>query len=203
MQESNTQRRTSFAVNLLYDLKEIYSRLDEASRDIEKCSGSFYEKMFLAGKTEIRDELDKYNANIEKIKKLNQEITEAINAWYEFTKSGHELKKLFFPLRFFIRKMQLKKNIKKLNEGISGATIANRFVREYLINWEHELELEAVQEIKQGSEYTAYEDLVNKKDMLITELKYLLPTIPGICPAELDLRNIDSLIERLLKLPAA
>lgn len=85
----------------------------------------------------------------------------------------------------------------------AALTIENRFIMEKLTNWEHQLEIKAMQLIKGESSFTHYEELAKKKEAIINELKYLLPTLSELCPIELDINNIDCLIERISKSPAA
>jgi hypothetical protein len=100
-------------------------------------------------------------------------------------------------------KKKLKNTITKLNEEISSLSIENRFIREKIINWEQELSVRALHQIREGEDFHNYEELIRKKDNIILELKYLLPTIPGIIPIEFDLNNIDKIIDKISKMVAA
>lgn len=205
MQANNTENtRASFAIELLKGLKDICSKIKETSSEIQNSSGKFYEEYLIQNMSPIQEHIDNYKSNIEKIKKLKSYITEEINAWYNFTKDAGEIKKLTYPIRFFMKKRNLKNTIKQTNEQISEIAIDNRFIKENLTVWEHKLELESIEKIKSGSEYGNFEILLRKKSEIIEELKYILPTIPGICPIELDPEKIDNIIEILKKAqPAA
>lgn len=197
MQDNNLSRRMDLAVELISQLEDIYGGLVKASSDMEKHSGSFYKQLFDENKKDIRDQTDKFKENLEKIKQFNYEITEKINSWYDFVKSPEEIKRITFPLKLFFKKKNMRNSIEKINKAIANLTIENRFIKEQLVQWEHELELKAVQLIKQGDGYEKYQQQLIKKDEIQSELKYLLPTIPGICPVDLDLRDIGQLRKKL------
>jgi hypothetical protein len=205
MQANNTENlRASFAIELLEGLKTVYCKIKEISSEIQNSSGKFHEDSLRHNMSSIQEHIENYKSNIEKIKKLKWSITEEINAWYNFTKDAGEVKKLAFPIRFFIKKRRLKNFIKQINEQISGIAIDNRFIKENLTVWEHKLELESIEKIKSGNDYNNFEALLRKKSEIIEDLKYILPTIPGICPIELDPDKIDNLIEVIKKAqPAA
>jgi hypothetical protein len=151
----------------------------------------------------VQEDIDNYKKNIEEIKKLRSELTGEINAWYGFIKNTTEIKKLSFPLKFLIKRKMLKNSLKRVNDSIAKITIENRFIKENLAIWEHKLEHECIEEIKDGLSYSNYDLLAKKKSALIDELKYILPTIPGICPIEVEIEKIDRLIEELKKLEHA
>ncbi|MCX7747234.1 MAG: hypothetical protein N2645_10140 [Clostridia bacterium] len=203
MSNTNYNERTSFAINLLCELKNIYVELEKYSADIETCSNSFYEKLFSERKADIAPDIEQYKNNMEKIKQLNNEVTSLINAWYDFTKDSNQIKKLIYPLYFYFKKRSLDKGVKNINTMIQNLTIENRFIKEKITVWEHELEIKAIQLIKEDKDYHHYENLLKKKDLILKELQYLLPSIPGICPLELESNSLDLLIEKLSKIPAA
>lgn len=203
MKDSNVQKRTTFVLTLLNNLKEAYKELKELSTGIESDSDTFFEKLFNSSKVEIQGDIEAYKANIEKMKQLNLSITERMNEWYDFIKDSNEIKKVTFPLKLYFKKKNFKKTILHMNREISEISIENRFIREKIINWEQELGVRALQEIKKGDEFSKYEELIRRKDNLISELKYLLATIPDIDPVEFDLDNIDKIIDKLLKMAAA
>lgn len=197
MKDNNLQKRISLAKDILYSLKNILNKLQEASCNIEETSGSFFKKVFEENKSEVENEIIRYNTNLKEINRLNSEATQEINSWFDFSRSPDELKKLTFPIIFKIRKKRLKKVITKINKRISNLTIENRFIKEQLITWEKELESKALNRIKKDGKYSEYKSLLQAKDILVNELKYILATIPGLCPIEVDLTNIDKLISLL------
>jgi len=203
MKDTNIQRRIEFALSLLDELNDIYKQLKKLSSGIENNSDAFYERIFKSSKVEIQNDIDSYKANIEKTKEINMNITAKLNEWYNFTKDTNEIKKVTFPIKMHFMKKNLKNTITKMNEEISSLSIENRFIKEKIINWEQELSVRALHQIREGKEFHDYEDLIRKKDSIILELKYLLPTISGITPLEFDLDNIDNVKEKLLNIVAA
>lgn len=191
--------RTNLAVKLLESLKSVYEQLKASSVQIETNSDHFYDQLKNDEAGEIKVHLEGFNANTAKIKQLTADYTTEINVWYEFIKDSNQLRKLSFPLQYFIKKRRLNSAIRQINHRISEATIENRFIREQLTAWENELEIKAVRLIKQDSDYTSYTALSAHKDKLIAELTYLLSTIPGICPVRIELQNIGRLLEGLKK----
>lgn len=203
MPDKNVQRRIDLVLSIMYDLKDIYSSIKVTAGDIEEISEEFYREIIGKYGCDVQNDTCRFNSNIEKIKNLNQEMVIHMNTWYEFVKNPNEVCKLTFPLKYYFRKRKITERVKKINLEISETMIENRFIKEHLINREHELEIKAVAQINQGEKYQNYEKLIEKKNVLISELKYLVPSIPDLCPFELDPEQIDSLIERLSKIAAA
>ncbi|HQA56941.1 MAG TPA: hypothetical protein PK033_03585 [Acetivibrio sp.] len=203
MRDSNLQRRTELALLMLNNLKEVYFELKKLSSSIESNSDEFYQKLFHSSKSEIEKDLEGYKANIERIRELNLNATEIINRWYDFIKDSNEIKKATFPIKLHFQKKKVKDSLTKINKEISDLSIENRFIREKIVNWEQELSVKALQEIKNGNEFDKYEELIRKKDYLVSELKYLLATIPGMNNLEFEMENIDEVIEKLIKIAAA
>ena len=197
------ERRMDIAITLLSQLKSVHRELSDISSDIEKYYGSFYEQYFQCHKKEIQIEIDKYNENIIKIKESNYTITEKINAWYDFIKDPVQMKKLSFPITFFRNAQKLKRDIKAINNEIYRLTIENRLIVEKLTNWEQQLEVEVIKEIKQGEDFVRYDELKKMKNLIIKELQYILPTVCARFPLELDVANVDKLMQKLKKVNAA
>lgn len=203
MSDASIKSRTTFVISLLNNLKDIYEELKELSSDIENCSESFYENLFKSSRVEVENDIENYKNNIQKMKQLNINVTTKINEWYSFIKDTNEIRKVTFPIKLYIRKKAFKKTIDKMNSEILDLSVENRFIREKIINWEQELSVRALQEMKKGDEFSKYEELNRKKDHLVSELTYLLATIPDLESAEFDMNNIDTIIDKLLKIAAA
>ncbi|NLL06380.1 MAG: hypothetical protein GX270_11480 [Clostridiaceae bacterium] len=203
MKDSNIQRRVEFVLLLLNELSDIHKQLKSLSSGIEGNSDAFYEEIFNSSKFEIENDIESYKSNLEKMKEINMNLTAKLNEWYDFIKDSSEIKKVTFPFKMHFMKKKLKNTITKLNEEISSLSIENRFIREKIINWEQELSVRALHQIREGEDFHNYEELIRKKDNIILELKYLLPTIPGIIPIEFDLNNIDKIIDKISKMVAA
>ncbi|MCX8131626.1 MAG: hypothetical protein N3I35_16225 [Clostridia bacterium] len=195
--------RIEFVIRLLYELKSTVSSFEQLNSTIGKHSGDFYSNLLNKSRCEVQQEIEKYKTNVKKITSLNHEITTRINEWYNFSKNPVYLKQISYPLKFFIEKRKLKIFIKHINLEVSELAIENRFIRERLTNWEHGLESKAVQLINEEEEHKHYIQLLRKKDELVTELGYLLPTVLDKQNMELDIHNLDYLIEELAKKTAA
>jgi len=203
MSDASIKSRTTFVISLLNNLKDIYEELKELSSDIENCSESFYENLFKSSRVEVENDIENYKNNIQKMEQLNINVTTKINEWYSFIKDTNEIRKVTFPIKLYFRKKAFKKTIDKMNSEILDLSVENRFIREKIINWEQELSVRALQEMKKGDEFSKYEELNRKKDHLVSELTYLLATIPDLESAEFDMNNIDTIIDKLLKIAAA
>ena len=203
MSDASIKSRTTFVISLLNNLKEVYEELKELSSDIENCSESFYENLFKSSRVEVENDIENYKNNIQKMEQLNINVTTKINEWYSFIKDTNEIRKVTFPIKLYFRKKAFKKTIDKMNSEILDLSVENRFIREKIINWEQELSVRALQEMKKGDEFSKYEELNRKKDHLVSELTYLLATIPDLESAEFDMNNIDTIIDKLLKIAAA
>jgi hypothetical protein len=200
--ENKLNQRIDFTLNLLNELKSINEQLTHVFAQIEKSSDAFHESILNKYRDDIENDFKKYKTNIETIKQLNLEITSKINTWYEFTKDDHEIKKLSFPIKFYFHQRKLKKDIKRINKQIYDITIENRFVKEQLINWERDIEIKALQELKLGTDFQTYEQLIQKKNNAISDLKHIIPTLPVTCPIKVDSDRVDAFIQKHLKAPA-
>ncbi len=192
-----TERRKEFALALLRELDRLYLQLDKAASDAESTSGEFYEQAFHESKEELQSVIEKYHENINRIREINKEITTSINSWYEFVKDEKKLALITFPISFITRKKRLYKKISVLNSEISEITINNRFIKEKLAALEHQLELRAESLARSGANYLEYEELLTQQNAIVSDLKYLLPTIPGACPADISDYGIQKTMESL------
>ncbi len=203
MLENNLKKRTIFLVELLTELKNISIHIEKQCAEIKKNSKEFYRSYIFKNKIQIQDKIDQYKINNENIISLNIEITKKTNLWYEFIKNPDETKKVFLPVRFYFKKVRLGKYIKNANEKISRLAIENRFIKENISEWEHKQSISAELLIKQGKDYLLYTQLIERQETLISDIRYILPSISGICPVELSLDSIGELIERIDKIVAA
>lgn len=203
MLETKNIGRVRLLRHLLSELKETDMQITQSTSEIKTLSYDFYNEALHESSEEIKSVIDEYYGNNDRIKAINCEITNKVNQWYEFTKSKTELVKLTYPLSYLLKKRKLKKFICKMNEEISSITIDNRFIKEKLTLLEHQLEIAALSKIKSDETYRNYDMLTEKKEELVTELKYLIPTIPGLCPVCIDISKIDELLARLELIEAA
>ncbi len=197
MDKVRVSQRKELAVKLLYALKDIYEQLAVVASDAEKTSGDYFEQAFKEEQENLLSVMDSYHRNVDRIRAIHNEITESINSWYEFIKDEKQTGKITFPIAFYYNKRSLNKKISKLNEEISSITINNRFIKEKLTLLEHQLKVKAVSLAKAGSNYLEYERVLLSQKSITAELEYLLPTIPGVCPADISSSGIDNLMTKL------
>ena len=197
--------RKELVIRLLKELKDNYRKIDEAAAYASSDSSGCYDRAVDEMKDELQSIVDEYNMNIDRIREINNEITASVNGWYDFLKDRETTSKLSFPLTFNIRRKKLNKEIDSLNKQITELTINNRFLKEKLTAARLKLEIRAVDLAYKGEGYNEYEKLMQKNKDLAAELKYLLPTIPGLCPADITASGIDTTItatERVLQPPS-
>jgi hypothetical protein len=197
MNSEITERRKEFALALLQELDRLYQELDKAASDAESTSEEFYSQAFGERKEELQSVIEKYHENIDRIREINKEITASINSWYEFVKDEKKSALITFPISFIIRKKRLYKKIYDLNGEITEITINNRFIKEKLAALGHQLEIRAESLARSGANYLGYEELLSQQNAVVTDLKYLLPTIPGACPADISVSGIQKTMKAL------
>lgn len=194
MSTSVLTRRTELALTLLRSLKESYMKIDTAASNTSRDSTECYERAVEEMKDELGSILDEYNKNIEEIREINKKITSSVNDWHNFIKDSKSASMLTFPLMFHIRRKKLNREIESMNRQISELSISNRFLKEKLAAARHKIEDRAIEIAHEGENYSEYKKLLQAKKELEAELKYLLPTIPGLCPADVTPRGIDTAI---------
>jgi len=197
MEKPNLNRRSELIKELLADLKNLYRQLECASSEVQKTSGDFYEVAFREKQDELHSIMDNYHKNVDRVRDINNEITSSINLWYELIKDENKTGKLTFPITFFLKKRSVSKKIATLNEEISSLTINNRFIKENLTMLKDQLEIKAVSLAKSGGNYLEFEKILSKQKLIEAELKYLIPTIPGFCPADISSTGIDKILSKL------
>lgn len=197
MQENNLTRRVQLAMDMLSVLGDVFEKLRQSATTMEETSASFHREIYEQNRHEVEATIDKYKQNIVKMRQLNMDATEKINNWFMFAKNPQNTGKLGFPLRFHLKRREMQKTIKKCNDQVYDLTLENRFCRDQLVNWEHDLGLRAAREMKKGKAYSEYEKLLLQKEELTAELKYLLPSLPGLCPVDLDWNSLGLLKEKL------
>lgn len=197
MENRSLARRKELVIELLSQLQKVYAEIEMTSTEVQKNSGAFYEEAFCEMKEEFDSIMSQYHKNIDRIRDINHEITSSINSWYEFFKDEKMTGKLTFPIHYFFKKRSLTKKIAHLNEEISSLTINNRFIKENLTALEGQLEIKAVSLAKSGGNFLEFEKIIEKQKSVEAELKYLLPTISGTCPADISSNGIGRLISML------
>lgn len=187
-------RRTELALMLLRNLKENYHKIDITAANASAGSMDCFDKAVDEMKDELRSILDEYNKNVDMIREINNKITSSVNDWHNFLKDKETASMLTFPLTFHVRRKKLSKEIEAMNRQIYELSISNRFLKEKLTAARLKLEARAISIAHSEESYMEYEKLLQTKKDLETELKYLLPTIPGLCPADVTIKGIDTAI---------
>lgn len=190
MDNGKLSLRKELAYKLLNELKRNYEQLDQSAEDVTKNSEVFYEKAFEEKREELQAIMKNYQKNVDRIREINNEITASINSWYEFTTDKSKSVRIIFPLLFLLKKKRLYKKIELLNREISEITINNRFVKEKLTVLGHQLEIRAVSLARSGEDFLGYEKLLYVQKAITAELKYLLPSIPGMYTADISSSGI-------------
>jgi hypothetical protein len=203
MYESDIRNRILLLRNMLIEIKATYAQIELLASELASLSDYYYSEARKESSIAINTEISKYNDNIERIRTINFDITSRTNLWYEFTKNKTELSKPLYPIAYMFKERELKKFISNMNEEISSVTIENRFIKEKLTLLEHQVEITALNKIKNDAVFASYEQQKTKIENMIEELKYLLPTIPGFCPITISIPEIDVLLDKLANIEAA
>ena len=190
------ERRIGFLKAVLIDLENVYKELNMVSQNISEISATYLEQYNLNNRENRDGEINKLKTNIEKIKEHSNHVTEEINRWYQFTNDPQEIIKVTFPLKFYFKRIKLRKEIAAANKLISRISIENRLIKENLKKMERMIESDTLQQIKNSGMYKEYEALLQKKEARLSDLCYLLPTIPSF-PNKLDLNNISNIYNSL------
>lgn len=189
--------RIELLIEMLYQYKKLVSEMKSISAGIEKNSQECYKAYFTKNMSNIRDSIAKYGANVDRAKIINDEITAAVGNWYDYIKNPDEVSKFTYPLRYHRHANALKKKIKALQEELSSILIENRFISEQVTIWQQSLETEVVMDTRKSEAYLEYNKISADLEALVSEMKYLIPTIPGLCPSFISIDEIDTLIEKL------
>lgn len=189
--------RIELLIEMLYQYKKLVSEMQNISTTIEKNSKECYASFFGKNMTNIQDSIIKHGNNIDRAKAINDGITAAVGNWYDFVKNPAEVSRLTYPLRFYRRSKALRKKIKALQEELSSILIENRFIAEQVTIWQQSLETEVIMETRKSETYATYNKTSAGMEALVSEMKYLIPTIPGLCPSCVSVTEIDTLIEKL------
>ncbi len=197
MSSDTVERRKTLAKEYLMQLKDVRDHLQALSDDLGDSSGTFLSKVYEDHYGKIREKIDVFNKNVEKVKEINLMITATFNDWYLFTKNDKELKSLFFPIRLYFKRKQMQARTKELKQEITSIGIKNRLVREDIQHLESTLEYEATVRLKKDVRYEDYASHLKTKSQLIEELKYLLPTLPDFPIREIQMDRLEEAIQVL------
>lgn len=197
MSGDTEDRRRALAVELLSQLKNVGDHLRRITDDLGDSSQEYLNKVYEDHSGKIKEKVDQFNQNVEKVKNLNVGITSSINEWYQFTKNEKELSSLFFPLRLYFMRKRIKSKIKEHKAEITNIGIKNRLIVEDIQRLESNLEYEASARLKKDVRYQDYVAHLETKARLIEEIRYLIPTIPGLSIKEIQLDRLNEAIEQI------
>lgn len=197
MKDPKLSKRIDLLKQLLKRYIDIENDINAAESQLEETSGRIHAEYIAASQDEKNRATNKFSNNIEEANIINTLITAEINDWYQFIKDEKSMSSLTFPLKFYFKRKKLFNDIKKANEKIQNLSINNRFIKENLNFVGQELGNNSSSKLKNLNSYSEYEKLQRKRDNLITELKYLIPTIPGLCPIELSSGKAAEIIDMM------
>lgn len=193
----SVERRKTLAVDLLTQLKDARDHLNDIMTNINDSSGEFLGKVYEDNYDKIREKVNLFNQNVERVKALNLETTASFNEWYLFIKDDKQLSSLLFPLRIRLKRKQMKARTREIKQEITSIGIKNRLIREDIMRLESDLEYEATVRLKKDVRYNDYLSHIKIKSMLVEEIKYLLPTISEIDISEIHMDRLEETIEAL------
>ncbi len=199
--KSGVMSRIQLAAGLLHELDEVYKKSEELMSRITNDSDKYLIDAYDEGAPEIKSKTGEYKQNVLRMKTLGNDVTRDINGWYEFSQDRTQMKSLVYPLKFSIRLNSLKRRIKKANDEMQRLTIRNRFLKEELIVWEQELERKTLKDMENSEEYIECKQCRKCMNDIIADLKFILPSIPGICPVSVEVGKAGLLAERLPSIP--
>ena len=177
MNSESITKRKNLISDIEEELKKVNELIDGKSSLLAFIPDDFMQKIHYENRDEIDKRVNTYNDSIKRVQVLNNELTKSINDWFSFTKDEKELKKIFFPIRFMVRKKKIKKRYAEIKDEISSIVISHRFMKDEIVSLEKLLEEKAIVKLKQGKEFEEYSQLLELKNRLLDELMYLLPTV--------------------------
>jgi hypothetical protein len=197
MNEIDSRRRKDLALVFLENLDNVFIQLENLSSTVEDNSQISLQNLQKEQKDKLRNKVEAYNGNIQKAKDLADSITELMNKW-NILKNDEDLQRNpFYPIKLLASKKSISKNLNEIKDQINALSIKNRLLHDDIDRMENSLKNDMLQQMKHGSEYKAYEEAIEKKNVLIQELTYLLPTIPGFSHSTLDVRSTQLIMNQL------
>lgn len=188
------EKRQLLALELIYKLNDIISHIKNIMDDLGDSSNEFLCSVYQHNTDKINEKVELFNKNVERVKEINLEITKVKNQWYAFIKNEKELQSLLFPFKLALVKKSILSKTKELKAEITSIGIKNRLIREDIIRLESDMELEATRSLKKDIRYEDYLSHLKAKSLIVSELKYLLPTLSNVNIRELDVDKLDNTI---------
>lgn len=193
--EENIQRRLILIDELAKNIIEINKILISHISDIENLSHDLFIKLLHENNNAVQADSDTFKLNLNRIRQMNSQSTSEINEFFNFIKDGNEMNKITYPFKFLIKKRNLLIHIKKLNENIASFTMENRFIKEQLSIKKNEYEKGIIKQVNESNKFAAYQQILNKKKRLISDLEYLLATVKHLFPEQIALLDIDNFVK--------
>lgn len=194
MNEPTLERRRALALELLLKLKEIRNHVEKLMNHLGDSSGDLLSTVYQDHKEKVQEKVDLFNGNIEKVRELNLKKTALYNEWFIFIKDAEELKNPLFPFHLLSKRKKIKKELWELKEEISAIGIRNRLIREDILRLEGDMEYEATLRLKKDVRYEDYLSHLKMNGNLLDEVRYLIPTLPGVSITEIDMDRLDETI---------
>jgi len=191
--------RVELARAMITELHNTVSHIRRISENIGDESELVLAKVYEDHAGRIREKVDAFNSNVARIKAIHQELTKAVNAWYDFTRDDKKIHRLDFPIRLSARRRTISRTIMSLKEEISSLLIKNRLIREDIQKLERDLEFEATQRLKKDVRYEDYTAHLLHKTEILEELRYLLPSLPGQPVKAIDTARLEDALASVPK----
>lgn len=188
--EENIQRRLILIDKLAKNIKEINTALIDYVSDIENLSHDLFIKLLHENNNSVRTDSDTFRLNLNRVRQMNGQATSQINGLFSLMKDDSEMKKIGFPLKFHTKKRELAVQIKKLNETIASIIVENRFIKEQLSIRKNEYEKDIIKQVNRSGKFEAYQQILNKKKKLMSDLEYLLTSVKHLFPDKVPLADI-------------
>lgn len=199
MENNSTVSRKQLVCYLLLELKNTCIQLEKMESEMSSSADVCLKRAFVESIGEIMPHVNEYNDSIQEMEKINQQVTALMKDWYSFSLDENNTSGLLFPVKFFIKRKEIKEHLEQARNKMSDKIIQNRKARAKLDEIEEKLRDQAVlkMKIKMKNGFQSYSELMSRKKEILDHLAYLLSTIPELYPIEFSIKDIDALIVKL------
>ena len=167
MNEIDSRRRKELALVFLENLDNVFIQMEKLTSMIEGNSLISLQNLQKEQKDKLQSKVEAYNGNIQKAKELADSITELMNKW-NILKNDEDLQKNpFYPMKLLASKKSISMNMTEIKEQINALSIKNRLLHDDIDRMENSLKNDMMKQMKHASEYTAYEEAIERKNILI------------------------------------
>lgn len=182
-------QRSELALNMIDRLIELQSNLNGLMGDIKALSETIFHETCTSKLQELQQNKTIFEKNSQQIHTLNTQAIMQINSWHAWSKEPSALRTVLYPIKFFIKKHNLNKNIMEINKKIMQISIENRLLSEKMLSWENEVKRIAEIKLKESSLYIDYNETLLEKKKLIDDTTYILSTLSIECTGQIDLSD--------------